>query len=102
MASENGGSARCGRRTGIVGPKSHEAHMIHRRWFIALFLSCFAIASQALADFAGKVVGVSDGDTLTVLRDRTEVRMLVYRSVPVLLRDRVAGPRGFRGQGGRR
>jgi hypothetical protein len=42
--------------------------MIHRRWFIALFLSCSAIASAAVADFAGKVVGVSDGDTLTVLR----------------------------------
>ena len=44
--------------------------MIHRRWFIALFLSWFAIASPAVADFAGKVVGVSDGDTMAVLQDR--------------------------------
>jgi endonuclease YncB( thermonuclease family) len=52
--------------------------MIHRRWFIALFLSCSAIASPAAADFAGKVVGVSDGDTLTVLRDQTQVRIRLY------------------------
>jgi endonuclease YncB( thermonuclease family) len=52
--------------------------MIHRRWFIALFLSCFAIASPAVADFAGKVVGISDGDTMTVLRDRTQVRIRLY------------------------
>jgi micrococcal nuclease len=52
--------------------------MIHRRWFIALFLSCVAIASPAVADFAGKVVGVSDGDTLTVLRDRTQIRIRLY------------------------
>ena len=52
--------------------------MIHRRWFIALFLSCFAIASPAVADFAGKVIGVSDGDTMTVLRDQTQVRIRLY------------------------
>ena len=57
------------------GPKSHETHMIHRRWLIALFLFCFAIASPAAAEFAGKVVGVSDGDTMTVLRDRTQIRI---------------------------
>ena len=52
--------------------------MIHRRWFIALFLSCFAIASPAIAEFAGKVIGVSDGDTMTVLRDRSQVRIRLY------------------------
>jgi endonuclease YncB( thermonuclease family) len=52
--------------------------MIHRRWFIALFLSWFAIASPAVADFAGKVIGVSDGDTMTVLRDQTQVRIRLY------------------------
>jgi endonuclease YncB( thermonuclease family) len=52
--------------------------MIHRRRFLALFLSRYAIASPALADFAGKVVGVSDGDTPTVLRDRTQVRSRPY------------------------
>ena len=71
-------AARCGRRAEIVGPKSHETHMIHRRWFIALFLSCFVIASPAVAEFSGKVVGVSDGDTMTVLRDRTQIRIRLY------------------------
>jgi endonuclease YncB( thermonuclease family) len=52
--------------------------MIHRRWLIALFLFCFAIASPAVADFAGKVVGVSDGDTMTVLRDQSQVRIRLY------------------------
>src|SRR5271157_2734981 len=78
MASEDGGSVRCGRGAEIVGPKSHETHMIHRRWLLALFLPCLAITSPAVADFAGKVVGVSDGDTITVLRDRTQVRIRLY------------------------
>ena len=52
--------------------------MIHGRWFLALFLSCFAIASPSVAEFAGKVVGVSDGDTMTVLRDQTQVRIRLY------------------------
>ena len=52
--------------------------MIHRRWLLALFLPCLAITSPAVADFAGKVVGVSDGDTITVLRDRTQVRIRLY------------------------
>ena len=52
--------------------------MIHRRWLLALFLPCLAITSPAVADFAGKVVGVSDGDTMTVLRDRTQVRIRLY------------------------
>ena len=52
--------------------------MIHRRWLIALFLSCLAIASPAVAEFAGKVVGVSEGDTMTVLRDQTQVRIRLY------------------------
>jgi micrococcal nuclease len=52
--------------------------MIHLRWLVALFLSCVAIASPAVADFAAKVVGVSDGDTLTVLRDQSQVRIRLY------------------------
>ena len=33
------------------------------------------LALNAHADFTGKVVGVSDGDTITVLRDRTQVKV---------------------------
>ena len=62
----------------MISPKSHETHMIHRRWFVALSLPCFAIAPPAVAEFAGRVVGVSDGDTITVLRDRTQVRIRLY------------------------
>jgi endonuclease YncB( thermonuclease family) len=34
-------------------------------------------AVPAADDFSGKVVGVSDGDTITVLRDRTPVKILL-------------------------
>lgn len=30
------------------------------------------------ADFSAKVIGVSDGDTITVLRDRTQVRVRLH------------------------
>ena len=40
-----------------------------------LLAVAFALAGQtAYADFTGKVVNVSDGDTITVLRDRTQER----------------------------
>ncbi|MEE8240031.1 MAG: hypothetical protein V3R16_02085 [Nitrospirales bacterium] len=43
-------------------PRSHLMVPIH------LFLGLVLLASQALAaDFTGKVVGVSDGDTISVL-----------------------------------
>ena len=32
-------------------------------------------AGAASADFTGKVIGVSDGDTITVLRERAQVKV---------------------------
>jgi endonuclease YncB( thermonuclease family) len=47
-----------------------------------LFLVCFNIfglLSQAGAQtITGKVVGVSDGDTITVLQDRTQYKIRLY------------------------
>ena len=38
-----------------------------------------ALVVQAPAEpFAGKVVGISDGDTLTVLRDRQQVKVRLH------------------------
>ncbi|MBM3272971.1 nuclease, partial [Candidatus Kaiserbacteria bacterium] len=34
-----------------------------------LVVGCLLAAQSVLADFSGKVVGVSDGDTITVLKD---------------------------------
>jgi endonuclease YncB( thermonuclease family) len=40
------------------------------------FIACLAAASwPARADFVGRVVKVSDGDTLTVLADRKEIKV---------------------------
>lgn len=41
----------------------------------ALFLIAAVGPSAALADFTGRVVKVSDGDTLTVLVDKTQMRV---------------------------
>jgi micrococcal nuclease len=35
-------------------------------------------ALWAADDFSGKVVGVSDGDTISVLRDRTPVKIRLF------------------------
>lgn len=40
----------------------------------AIFLASIAV-SHACADFTGEVVGVTDGDTVTVLRDREQVKV---------------------------
>lgn len=40
-----------------------------------LFLSAALVCRTAFADFTGRVVNVHDGDTLTVLVDRTQVRV---------------------------
>ena len=42
---------------------------------LCLLAACAPVAVPANADFSGKVVGVSDGDTLTVLRGRETVRV---------------------------
>lgn len=41
----------------------------------ALVVGCLLAAQSVLADFSGKVVGVSDGDTITVLKDREQVKV---------------------------
>jgi endonuclease YncB( thermonuclease family) len=42
---------------------------------IAILVALVAASSVALADFTGRVVKVSDGDTLTVLVNRTQIRV---------------------------
>ena len=39
---------------------------------------CAALAAAAPAEFRGRVVGVSDGDTITVLVDRAPVRIRLW------------------------
>lgn len=52
---------------------------------ITLFLSATPVAAVSLpawADFTGKVVAVADGDTITVLRDREQIKVrLVWADV---------------------
>ena len=38
-------------------------------------LLLIGLTSTAYADFTGRVVNVADGDTITVLRDRTQVKV---------------------------
>lgn len=45
---------------------------------LCLLAACAPVAVPANADFSGKVVGVSDGDTLTVLRGRETVRVRLH------------------------
>ena len=42
---------------------------------VAATLLLIGVTSNAYADFTGKVVNVADGDTITVLRDRTQVKV---------------------------
>ena len=49
--------------------------MNYRRWLVALLLACLAAPSLDAQEFRGKVVGVTDGDTITVLQDRTPVKV---------------------------
>lgn len=42
---------------------------------VLLFLAVLIAPSAALADFTGRVVKVSDGDTLTVLVNKTQIRV---------------------------
>src|SRR4051812_23773570 len=47
---------------------------------VFIWFALLALPAQAapLADFSGKVVGIADGDTITVLRDRTQVRIRLH------------------------
>jgi micrococcal nuclease len=40
-----------------------------------LVVLALAVSASAWADFSGKVVGVADGDSITVLRDRVQVKV---------------------------
>jgi micrococcal nuclease len=42
---------------------------------LAVIVAAPACASTGSTDFTGKVIGIADGDTITVLRDRTPVRV---------------------------
>ncbi len=44
-------------------------------WLALVVLIQAPTAVWAADDFSGKVVGISDGDTITVLRDRTPVKI---------------------------
>lgn len=44
-----------------------------KRYILALAIA--AVSPCALADFSGKVVAVADGDTLTILRDREQIKI---------------------------
>ncbi|MBE7423812.1 MAG: thermonuclease family protein [Zoogloeaceae bacterium] len=46
--------------------------MVLARVFV---VGCLLAAQTVSADFSGKVVGVSDGDTITVLKDRDQVKV---------------------------
>ena len=47
-------------------------------WVRPLLALWLLFASNSLADFTGKVVGVSDGDTITVLNERTPVKIRLF------------------------
>jgi micrococcal nuclease len=48
------------------------------RVLLCLATATLAGASARADGFTGKVVGISDGDTLTVLRDRTPVKVRLH------------------------
>ena len=48
------------------------------RLFIILIILALTISSHAHDVIVGKVVGVADGDTITVLENRTQHRIRLY------------------------
>jgi endonuclease YncB( thermonuclease family) len=51
-------------------------HVLNLKIVFAIASSlALAVSSSAWADFTGKVVGVADGDSITVLRDREQVKV---------------------------
>lgn len=50
--------------------------MSARFWLVVMVLAWASVAPAE--EFSGKVVGISDGDTLTVLRDRTPIKIRLY------------------------
>lgn len=51
---------------------------IGSKWLrAALLAACVASSGTATADFTGRVVGVADGDTLTVMKHRRKVKIRI-------------------------
>jgi endonuclease YncB( thermonuclease family) len=46
--------------------------------FLCLLALIVLVGSSPAEEFSGKVVGISDGDTITVLRDRSPVKVRLY------------------------
>ena len=48
--------------------------------YVAVFLISLVISTVACAEttISGKVIGISDGDTITVLQDNTPIRIRLY------------------------
>lgn len=42
---------------------------------MALWIACFSPLVAAAADIEGRVVGIADGDTVTVLREREQIKV---------------------------
>jgi len=49
--------------------------MKYRWWLIAFLLACLTAPSLNAQEFRGKVVGVTDGDTITVLNNTTPIKV---------------------------
>jgi hypothetical protein len=58
----------------------NEVMMDKRNYGIALLVAfvCLTWSAVAFADFSGKVVGVQDGDTLEVMKERVAVRVRLH------------------------
>ena len=49
-----------------------------KSWFVPLALILFLFLPSLASAFSGKVVGIADGDTITMLRDKEQVRIRLY------------------------
>lgn len=45
---------------------------------LAIFFVVLSVTSSTAATWSGKVIGISDGDTITVLRNRVPVKIRLY------------------------
>ena len=62
----------------MVSLRLELVNLLNRAVWISLVgatLLLIGLTSTAYADFTGRVVSVADGDTITVLRDRTQVKV---------------------------
>lgn len=59
--------------------------MKHWKWLLAIFLIIPPLATAIERELSCKVVGISDGDTLTCLKDNTQIKVrLVHIDAPEL------------------